>query len=216
MNKEEIDKVIKPYINSFDPLEWERLTGLDTQYDNRSATINYGLVRHFKPKVVLEFGTRKGRCTHDILKALTENGGKYIFKPYELSDTDRASTQTMIDQKFATITTVGGDVTKAEDIPEGIDYLFVDNFHDLTTTKWVFDELLKKCKPGALVHFHDVCFEGDYEITKPHSSWGEMDYIVELHKEGKLPLEKFYWGWEHEKPIESAWWIYKPIERRDE
>ena len=35
----------------------------DSQYDDDSARINYSLVRHYKPKVVVEFGSRTGRCT---------------------------------------------------------------------------------------------------------------------------------------------------------
>jgi predicted O-methyltransferase YrrM len=183
-----------------------------TQFDDRSAEINYSLVREFKPKVVVEFGTRTGRCTHDILKALLINGEKFTYKPYELEDGMRVAAQSEINRIFKeNAPTIGGDITKASDIPDGIDYLFIDNYHDLDTTKWVFDTLIHKCKPGALVQIHDWSLKGDFERTE----WGnlkETDYVLELHQSGKLPLKKFYWTIdEGDLNKQSSWWIYEPI-----
>lgn len=206
MTKEQMNKIISQY-------EGEELGSSDTtwegtQFDDRSAVINYSLVRHYKPKVIVEFGTRTGRCTHDILKALLKNGGKFDFHPYELEDENRQIAQENIELIFGDkAVIIGGDITKTTDIPDNIDYLFIDNYHDMETTKWVFDTLIKKCVNGCLVQIHDIPLKGDFEVGK--SGFIETSYIVDLHKDGKLPLEKLYWTYEEGGRMESSWWIYQ-------
>ena len=36
----------------------------------------------------------------------------------------------------------------------------------------------------------------------------ETNYMVELQKQGKLPLTKMYWTWEEGEKMESSWWRY--------
>jgi predicted O-methyltransferase YrrM len=208
MNKIDIDNMVEKYKdeNLESNLGWLNHT---TQYDDRSARINYSFIRDRKPKVVVEFGARTGRCTHDILKALLKNGGKFIFKSYEIEDDLRPVAQKEIDRIFGDKSiTIGGDITKATDLPDKIDYLFIDNYHDKVTTEWVFNTLIKKCVKGCLVQMHDVRLIGDYEA--PYGGiQEEAQYLVDMHKDGTLPLEKLYWGYEYEAPIESTWWILK-------
>lgn len=208
MNKEEINALIKQYAEEEgvgSALEqWNT-----SQFDDRSASINYSLVRHYKPKVVVEFGARTGRCTHDILRALIRNGGDYTFRSYELQDDLRADAQQRINTIFGEkAITIGGDVTKATNIPDGIDYLFVDNFHDEAITQWVFNTLLKKCKPGCLIQIHDIPLVGDFEKGKD-GTFIETDMLIAMHKAGTLPLEKLYWTFEEGGGCESSWWILK-------
>lgn len=209
MDKAQIDVLVNEYALTEDlgssVESWD-----STQFDDRSAEINYSLVRHFKPKVVVEFGSRTGRCTHDILKALYKNGGDFTFKSYELEPGLRQTAQGNIDRIFEDkAITIGGDVTKAKDLPDGIEYLFVDNYHDDEVTNWLFESLLKRCKPGCLVMIHDVPLKGDFEIGKG-GIFPETQMLVDMQKVGKLPLEKLYWTFEEETGWESTWWIYKP------
>jgi len=189
--------------------------GASTQYDDLSARVNYSMIRESKPKKVLEFGSRTGRCTHDILKALIKNGGKYVFRSYEIDDGLRQWAQANVDKELGEgLVKIGGDVTKAVDIPTGLDYVFVDNSHDVKTTEWVFDVLLKKCKPGAIVHFHDLYINDDmtFDFEGDASEMGVMDKLI---KAGKFPLERLFFYYEVHKnntgPVTSAWFTYKPL-----
>jgi hypothetical protein len=207
MNKQEIDTLVEKYSrgDGFDPH-----FPYDHQYDDRSADINYALVRHFKPKKVVEFGTRNGRCTHDILKALLKNEKSFVYKAYELNDAHREKAQQILKKKFPALGfTIRKNIMEADDIPDGIDYLFVDNYHDIETTAWVFNTLIKKCKPGALVHFHDIPIYDDFKIGK--ETFPETHILVDLHRTNELPLEKLYWTWEEGNRMESTWWKYKPL-----
>lgn len=211
MTKEEIDALVEKYTlkegieSSYEG--WGKRG--DSQYDDDSANINYALVRHFKPTKVIEFGSRTGRCTHDILLALQRNNQPFVFKSYELEDGMREIAQKNVDEDFGKgVLTIGGDVTKAEDIPDDLDYVFVDNYHDYETTKWVFDVLLPKCKPGALVHFHDVKLKGDWEFEDGGFP-EEVKYVVSQADKNGGPLTKLYWSWEHSS-WEAAWFTYNP------
>lgn len=206
MSPEEVQALVEKYsiTDGFSPDDF----GQENQYDYRSANINYAMVRHFKPKVIVEFGTRRGRCTHDILKALQKNGVPFLFKPYEIDDGFRAIATENIGGIFGYIVTIGGDITKATDLPDNIDYLFIDNNHDRETTEWVFNILLKKCVPGAIVHFHDMSFHGDWKHKD--AILDETKYVLELHEKGILPLKKLYWTYEEGDRQESTWWQYEP------
>ncbi len=207
MNREEIDKICDKYRSELTTnLGW---CGNTTQYDDRSALINYALIRERQPKVVVEFGANTGRCTHDILQALLKNGGQFDFRSCEINPDSRAIAQREIDRVFGEkAIKIGGDVTK-EELPDGIDYLFIDNCHDLEITKWVFSTLLKKCVPGCLVQIHDIQLVGDFEVGRG-ASLEEQNLILQLHNEGVLPLKKFYWTWEEGTALESSFWIYEP------
>lgn len=196
--------------------ELETTDGLDiaavwnSQYDDYSAAINYSVVRELKPKVIVEFGARTGRCTHDILKALTKNGEEFVFKSYELQDDLRKVAQSNLDRIFGKeAIKIGGDILKADDIPDNIDYLFVDNSHDGPTTTWLFDTLIKKCNPGAIVQIHDIPFVKDFYLKKTNVFSETVD-ILNMHKNGTLPLKKLYWASE-DTDWESSWWEYQPL-----
>lgn len=210
-----IDQIIMP-----DTEPWT------SQYDPMSAKINYAFVREFKPKVVLEFGARGGRCTRDINRALIDNQQPFTFKPYELEVFLRELAQANLNKEFGDqAPIVGGDVMEAKDLPQDIDYLFIDNYHDKVTTEWVFDYLLPRhCKPGCLVHFHDMLIFGElgkdfrFDVKEGIPNDDEMGVFYRLHQNGKLPLEKVYFAWEHNTDYEgssyrgsSSWWTYKPL-----
>lgn len=208
MTKQEVDELIYKY-------HGEMITDFNwyyqsTQFDDRSATINHAFIREFKPTRVLEFGTRTGRCTCDILNALLLNKLPFVFTPYEIDYTLRLATQANIKDKLGMEMMVGEDVMQHEGIIDNIDYLFVDNSHDMEVTEWLFNTLIKRCIPGALVQIHDLPIKGDFEKSKTEGVFPETDYVIELHKQGKLPLEKVYWGNEENPNIESTWWRYKP------
>ena len=201
LSKAEVNQLIKKY--PLDKIIQPDTEPWGSQYDERSASINYALVRDFKPQVVVEFGSRAGRCARDITRALMDNGGYFVMKPYEKNPGLNKAANNNLEKEFGSgHPLVGGDILDAYNIPDGIEYLFVDNCHDDTTTEWVFSTLIKKCRPGCLIHFHDLYIEDDWHITSPH---GESQVIGE-HKD---ILSKVYWTWEEGNGRSSAWFQYK-------
>lgn len=207
MTKQQIDElVIKyPLIPNITPdtEPWS------SQYDRRSASINYALVRHFQPTVIVEFGTRGGRCTHDILKGLLDNGKEFIYKPYELENGLRRVAQENLKRAFGDkAPTVGGDILKATDIPDNIDYLFIDNYHDELTTDWVFNTLFKKCIDNCLVHFHDIQLSDDTQFVA-NAFEGEIGVFKKYINSGNFPLTREYFTYPEGNNGSSTWWRLK-------
>lgn len=180
-----------------------------SEYDTFSSRVNYAMIRTHKPKVVVEFGTKAGACTHDIMRGLLDNGGKFTFLPFEILPDMRKKAQENIDEEFSRKVKIGRDIMKA-DLPNNIDYLFVDNSHDYETTKWVFEYLLpKKCVKNCLVHIHDLVIRDEFVFEAAINEHNEISYIYDLVKANKLPLTKIFWGWETGMPMCSAtWWYY--------
>ncbi len=210
MTKKEIDELMDKYKSE----ERNVLRQKDypsTQYDDRSALTNYALVREFKPKVVVEFGARTGRCSHDMLHALLTNGKPFIFESFEIDDGLRKDAQRLIYKTFREKSiTFGKNIMRSRIIPDNIEYLFVDNSHDEKTTKWLFSKLLPKCKPGAIVMIHDVPLLEDWTLAS-RGVFEEAKIIKEMHDNGTLPLEKLYWNYHEGGGRESTWWTYKPV-----
>jgi predicted O-methyltransferase YrrM len=207
INPKELFEKYKDEIQATDGLEiaamWE------SQYDDYSAAVNYSVVRELKPKVIVEFGSRTGRCTYDIVQALEKNGGKYNFKSYEKDDGLREVAQSNLKRLLKDKAVIlGGDILKAKDIPDNIEYLFVDNSHDGPTTEWLFDTLLKKCIPGAIVQIHDIPLIDGFNLKKD-GVFDETNEIVRRHKNGTLPLKMLYCA-SQDTNWESSWWEYTP------
>jgi predicted O-methyltransferase YrrM len=201
--------IIEKYGDEFNPHAYTSYIS-DTQFDDRSALINYCVIREIKPTVIVEFGTKWGRCTHDILLALLKNSNDFVFKPYELENDMRKQSQENLDKAFGDqAPIIGGDITLATDIPKNIDYLFIDNYHDRETTKWVFQHLIPQhCHSGTVVQIHDLPFSGDnWHSNKAFLEEG--NYMFELYKNGKFPLKKIYFTYEEGNKMESTWWEVK-------
>lgn len=197
--------------------ELQSTDGLDvaqswtSQYDDYSAAINYCVVRELKPQVVVEFGARTGRCTYDILCALKKNKKKFVFKSYEINEELRKLAQSNLNRLLKKdAITLGEDILKATDIPDKIEYLFVDNSHDGPTTTWLFDYLLPKCVPGAIVQIHDIPITGNFQLKKDNGVFPETTEIIKRFKEKTLPLKELYMA-SRDTQWESSWWEYTPL-----
>lgn len=207
MNKQQIDDLVIKWGNNFNPHKYKE-NMVDTQFDDRSAMINYCMIREHKPKVVVEFGARYGRCSRDIYQALKDNGGEFTFLPFEIGSDERIRSQEGLDHEFGLgVIKVGKDVMQA-DLPKNIDYLFVDHSHDEPMSRWVIDELIPNhCKYGCIVQIHDLPLSGDWEIRK--NPWNETQILKDMHLAGTLKLEKIYWTFEEGDGWESTWWKYR-------
>ena len=205
LTRKEIDDLITKYDSKSKVV---RLSDWESMYDDRSAEINYALTREYKPRVVVEYGANLGRCTHDILRALLDNGLPFVFKSYEISS-NRENAQAKIDNVFGKDSIkIGGDVMQAKDMPKKIDYLFLDHSHDNILSEWTWREILPRVKKGGLIQIHDIPLINDYEIGKRDGVFDETRQIVEMQKQGILPFEKLYWVFP-ECGFEGSWWIKK-------
>jgi len=157
-------------------------------YDNPSlcpadAEFLYSIVRHFKPRRVIEIGC--GYSTLLAIQAEKKNGAEnsshscthICVEPYEMPWLEQLGIEVLR--------------TKVEALPvqtfaqlEAGDILFIDSSHMIRPQGDVlfeFLELLPTLKPGVLIHVHDVFTPRDYLkewVVDRHIHWNEQ-YLLE-------------------------------------
>jgi predicted O-methyltransferase YrrM len=207
MTLEEIQKIQENYRE-----EYVHTSDYEHRYDNVSSRILYALIRKYKPVNLLEIGTWRGGSTSTIMQALIKNGGEFSFIGSELLKKMRVQTKKNLVKELGIAPQMIGDITKNLDkIPSDLDFLMIDTDHDLETTRWIFENILPKCKKGALVSIHDWAVEErDGKLLGKGEDgvggWPETDYIMDLYRKGELPLEKLFWTYGVTGPEESSFW----------
>lgn len=163
-------------------------TGEGYYFNNNSfeagdAEILYDMIRHFKPKRLIEIGS--GHSTRIARAAILANGRETpgyacihtCIEPYEMPwladygvELIRQRVELVDDALFQTL--------------ESGDILFIDSSHMIRPQGDVLHEflyLLPKLKPGVLIHVHDIFTPHDYPeswILGRRLYWNEQ-YLLE-------------------------------------
>lgn len=123
----------------------------------------YAMVRHFKPKLILEIGC--GQSTHVMRKALddTKYGGGDAGRIVSIDPAPRKSIEQVADQiYYSSVLNVEPDIF---DKLQSGDILFIDGSHysfNVTDVTYLFLEILPCLKPGIIVHVHDIFLPYEY------------------------------------------------------
>lgn len=146
--------------------------------------ILYSMIRHFKPKKVLEIGS--GNSTYlsaqAILKNTADCGNECELTSVEPYPND------VLRKGFPGLSQL--IIKKVEDIPlsqftnlEENDILFIDSSHTLKIGNDVQYELLDvvpRLKKGVIVHFHDILLPVEYPkewVLNKHLFWNEQYFL---------------------------------------
>jgi hypothetical protein len=149
-----------------------------------SGQMHYGIIRHFKPKKVIEIGS--GYSTLASLVALRKNaeeGYQYEFitiDPYPPSviKNDTLGIKQLIPKKVEDI-----DIEFFDRLSEN-DILFIDSSHTVKIggdVNFLILEVLPRLKKGVIVHIHDIQFPYEYfesYALENHLFWQEQ-YLVQ-------------------------------------
>jgi hypothetical protein len=145
-------------------------------FDNVDALFYYGLIRHLKPKNIIEVGS--GWSTKIAAQAVQKNKDTKLIsiEPYPqpilkkgfngLSELIEKPVQEVSKNIFKTL--------KSGDI------LFIDSSHTVKIggdVNYLFFEILPILKKGVYVHVHDIFFPFDYPkdwVLKEHRFWTEQ------------------------------------------
>jgi len=214
MTTEEINLLVEKYFNAEG---YKFPTHFEHRYDPDSSAITYSLIRHFKPQTILHIGTWEGGSTCLIMAALLKNNKIFQYIAAELlSDKREKTAQHCLEKNNLSPMIIGNITNNLLMIPDEIDFLFHDTDHDLETTKWIFENIVPKLKNGALINFHDWAVTDNHgiwsgKIENGMGGWPETEYMLGLHREGKLPFKKLYFNYGIGKPSnrEAGFFIYK-------
>lgn len=154
----------------------------NTAYESGDAEYLYNIIRHFKPKRIIEIGS--GNSTLMARNAITQNNldnSLYIcdhicIEPYEQPWLEDLSIE-VIREKVECIDKAFFQSLEANDI------LFIDSSHIIRPQGDVlfeYLELLPTLKPGVLIHVHDIFSPKDYkdDWINSHLFWNEQ-YLLE-------------------------------------
>ena len=161
---------------------------IEFNYDNGSycsgdAEYLYNIIRHFKPKRVIEIGSGISTlmAQNAIKKNKTENSDykcdHTCIEPYEQSWLQELEVD-LVRELVENI-----DVSFFQKLQEN-DILFIDSSHIIRPQGDVlfeFLELLPSIKSGVLIHVHDIFTPKDYLdnwVIKDHKFWNEQ-YLLE-------------------------------------
>jgi len=151
-------------------------------FEHGDAEIYYQLIRHIKPKNILEIGS--GHSTLIALEAIKKN--KNIDKintkincvePYENTWLDNFNIK-IIRKKIEDLNTNYYLSLKSGDI------LFIDSSHMIRPqgdVLKIFFEIIPKLKKGVIIHIHDIFTPKDYPekwLINENRFWNEQ-YLVE-------------------------------------
>lgn len=151
-------------------------------YEAGDADYLYNMIRHFKPKRIVEIGS--GFSTLMAVNALSANKNddnaykcKHIcIEPYERSWLEEKDVE-VIRKRVETI-----DVAFFRQL-EANDILFIDSSHMIRPQGDVlfeYLEILPQLNPGVIIHIHDIFLPKDYlnEWVYEHFLWNEQ-YLLE-------------------------------------
>jgi len=211
MTKAEIDKLVEKY---FAQEGYTFPEDFEHRFERKSSAILYSLIRHYKPVSCLEIGASRGGATCVIQTALLKNGQPFVFVASEKEENLLRGAKENVFKKTQTTPTFVGQI---EDylhvVPKVLDFVFIDTDHDAELTHWYVKNIYPRCEKGALVAMHDWAVkEIDGKLVgKGQDGIGgteEAQILMDLYKEGKLPLKKLYWTYEHDN-TESGFWLKK-------
>lgn len=131
------------------------------QYDWFSGQLLYCLIRHNKPKRIIEISTCEGFATLFMAMALKKNGFGKIYT-FEINPKSAKIAQSNFDKckvsKFVSL--ILGDARKTINNVKDLqktDIHFLDSEHTEEFAKWFTEEVVMKSKNrNALFHMHDI------------------------------------------------------------
>jgi hypothetical protein len=149
-------------------------------YDFLDALVLYCMVRHFKPRMVLEVGS--GFSTRITAQAALKNGNTQVtaIEPYpdEVLQAGFPGLSTLIVKKAEEVELSLFEQLQANDI------LFIDTSHVVKTggdVNYLYLEVLPRLQAGVIVHVHDIFLPEDYPlwwITERTLFWNEQ-YLLQ-------------------------------------
>lgn len=142
------------------------------RFEGIDPMIAYGMVRHFKPRLIIEVGG--GYSTLLLAQAARENGSATLLsiEPYPenfLLQTAAAGITSVLSQKVEDVDLSAFSSLAADDC------LFIDTSHVVRTggdVNFLFLEVLPRLQPGVIVHVHDIFFPFDYP----------REWVIDLHR----------------------------------
>jgi hypothetical protein len=189
----QLDEVrrISPYLSELENVPWDTPPGLPRYHWNNNfwrgadALVHYGLLRHLKPRRVVEIGA--GWSSLLMAEALGHNQEEGS-EPAVVDQIEPFPRRELLRALPAHWTLHENILQRADlelfDSLQPGDVCFYDGSHVAragSDVVWFFFEVLPRLKPGVLVHVHDIFWPADYPddwIFNRGQTWNEQ-YVLQ-------------------------------------
>ena len=191
----------------------EELRRLDFDFNNDyfsgfDAAVYYSLLRHLKPRKVVEIGG--GYSTRMAAKALAANGSGSLtcIEPYPERLNGSEPGIELIAKRVEEIDLGFFSNLAANDV------LFIDSSHTVkfgSDVYYEFIELLPRLAPGVWVHVHDIFFPHDYPeewLLKRRLALNEQYFLeafLSFNQQFHVALSNYWLCLEHLEHATSLW-----------
>jgi len=179
-------------------------------FNGFDAAIYYSLIRHLKPKRVIEIGS--GYSTRFASKALARNAGRgrlTCIEPYPEERLNGLRVKVdVIEKRVEEIDVAFFSQLEANDI------LFIDSSHTVkfgSDVCYEFLEVLPELRPGVWVHVHDVFFPHDYPaewLLKRRLALNEqylLEAFLSFNRDFQVALANHWLTLDHSSAVRALW-----------
>lgn len=150
-------------------------------YSYTDATFLYSMIRHFKPKNIIEVGS--GFSSSVIMDTNDLFFNSEINLTFIDPDTDRLhSLMRPIDferNRILKSTVQNVPISEFQKLDDG-DFLFIDSSHYLSKgsdLEFLFFKVLPILKSGVFIHFHDIFNDFEYPEKFRNQGWNESYFL---------------------------------------
>jgi hypothetical protein len=186
-----------------------RLSLKNGLFDGTDALVAYCMIRHFKPRLVIEVGSGFSSLILAEALAKTEDSALICIEPFPLDFLRKGfpGLHSLIEKKVEDI-----DVKFFSQLNSG-DILFIDSSHTVRIggdVNYLFLDVLPRLNPGVIVHVHDIFLPFEYRrdwVLDEFRFWSEqylLQAFLTFNSEFKVLMANRYMAHRYPQDLKAA------------
>ena len=178
-------------------------------FEDVDALVAYCMVRHFRPRLIIEIGSGFSSLLLGEAAAKNKNSALICIEPFpqEFLKHGFRGLHSLIEKKVQDM-----DLDFFSQLGPG-DVLFIDSSHTVKIggdVNYLFLEVLPHLKPGVIVHVHDIFFPFDYWrdwVKEEFRFWTEqylLQAFLAFNSEFEVVMANSYLNHYHKEELKAA------------
>ena len=195
--------------DEYNNLPVEPPPGLRRPFHGVDALVAYCMVRHFRPRLIIEVGSGFSSLAMGQAAAKNKNSALICIDPFprDFLRNGLPGLQSLIAKKVEDI-----DLEFFSQLQSG-DILFIDSSHTVKIggdVNYLFLEVLPRLKPGVIVHIHDIFLPFEYRrdwVLDEFRFWNEqylLQAFLTFNSEFEVLLANSYLNHYHQEDLKAA------------
>jgi Methyltransferase domain len=178
-------------------------------FDGTDALVAYCMVRHFRPRLIIEIGS--GFSSLVLNEGAAKNNGSALICvepfPHEFLKQGFPGLHSLIQKKVEDV-----ELGFFSQLVSG-DILFIDSSHTVKIggdVNYLFLEVLPRLKPGVIVHVHDIFLPFDYRrdwVMEKFRFWTEqymLQSFLTFNSEFEVLMANSYLNHYHKEELKTV------------